>query len=396
MNSVSRKRVYLDYNATAPLHPVARAAMCAAFDLCGNASSVHAEGQAARAAIETARAEVAAIVGVAPKAVIFTSGGTEALNLALTPNFEGPDEKKPFNLLLAGAGEHPAVLAGHRFAPSQLELAGLTPRGAVDLKSLKEALSRAGAERRRIMLAIQAANNETGVIQPVAAVAEMVHAAGGIVVCDAVQAAGKIDCDAGRLGADAIVMSAHKFGGPQGIGALCLRSDAFHINVPLVRGGGQERGLRAGTENVAGIAGMAAALTAVRARQAEEAVTLAAWRCELEREISHTVPGAVFFGAGEERLPNTSCFALPSIEAQVLLISLDMEGIAVSSGSACSSGKVKPSHVLSAMHVEPDLARGAIRVSLGWNSRREDCASFLEALERTVRRIKSRRDRSAA
>jgi cysteine desulfurase len=396
MNSVSRKRIYLDYNATAPLHPAARAAMCAASDLCGNASSIHAEGQAARALIETARAEVAAIVGVAPKAVIFTSGGTEALNLALTPNFEGPDEKKPFNLLLAGAGEHPAVLAGHRFVPSQLELAGLTPEGALDLKALNEALSRAGAECRRIMLAIQAANNETGVIQPVAAAAEMVHSAGGFVVCDAVQAVGKIDCDAESLGADAIVMSAHKFGGPQGVGALCLRSDAYYINVPLLRGGGQERGLRAGTENVAGIAGMGAAITAVRARQAEEAVTLANWRRELEREISHMVPGAVFFGAGEERLPNTTCFALPSIEAQVLLISLDTEGVAVSSGSACSSGKVKPSHVLSAMHVAPDLARGAIRVSLGWNSQREDSASFLEALERTVRRIKSRRDRSAA
>jgi cysteine desulfurase len=396
MNSVSRKRIYLDYNATAPLHPAARAAMCAAFNLCGNASSVHAEGQAARALIETARAEVAAFVGVAPKNVIFTSGGTEALNLALTPNFETPDEKQPFDLLLAGAGEHPAVLAGHRFASSQLELAGLTPHGALDLKALNEALSREGAERRRFMLAIQAANNETGVIQPVAAAAEMVHAAGGIVVCDSVQAAGKIDCDAGRMGADAIVVSAHKFGGPQGVGALCLRSDAFCINVPLLRGGGQEKGMRAGTENVAGVAGMSAAITAVKARQAEEAVSLANWRRELEREISHIVPGPVFFGAGEERLPNTTCFALPSIEAQVLLISLDMEGVAVSSGSACSSGKVQPSHVLRAMHVEPDLARGAIRVSLGWDSQQEDCVFFLEVLERTVRRIRSRWDRSAA
>jgi len=396
MNSLAPERVYLDYNATAPLHPEARAAMCAAFDLCGNASSVHAEGRAARDLIETARAEVAAFVGVAPKNVFFTSGGTEALNLALTPHFEGPDEKKPFDLLLAGAGEHPAVLSGHRFAPSQLQLAGLTKDGVLDLEALATALAVARARGRRIMLATQAANNETGAIQPVAEAADMVHGAGGLVVCDAVQAAGKIDCDAGRLGADAAVISAHKFGGPQGVGALCLRSDAYHIMAPLLRGGGQERGYRAGTENVAGIAGMAAAIGGARDRQAEEAARLAAWRTELEREISRIAPDAVFFGAGAERLPNTSCFALPSIQAQVLLISLDMEGVAVSSGSACSSGKVQPSHVLRAMGIEPDLAQGAIRVSLGWDSRQDDCMIFLEALERTVRRIRARRVRPAA
>ena len=396
MNSLARRRIYLDYNATAPLHPAARAAISAAFDLCGNASSIHAEGQAARAVIETARAEVAAFVGVAPKNVFFTSGGTEALNLALTPHFAVRDEKKPFDLLLAGAGEHPAVLSGHRFAPSQLELAGLTPQGVLDLESLNAAVARAHAGGRRIMLAIQAANNETGVIQPVAAAAEMVHAVGGLVVCDAVQAAGKIACDALRLGADAIVLSAHKFGGPQGVGALCLRSDACHIRAPLLRGGGQERGCRAGTENVAGIAGMAAAIGAGRARQADEAATLANWRRKIEGEISRIEREAVFFGRGAERLPNTSCFALPSIQAQVLLISLDLGGVAVSSGSACSSGKVQPSHVLRAMDIEPELARGAIRVSLGWDSRQEDCMAFLEVLERTVRRLKARRDRPAA
>jgi cysteine desulfurase len=396
MNSLARRRIYLDYNATAPLHPAARAAVSAAFDLCGNASSVHADGQAARALIETARGEVAAFAGVAPKNVFFTSGGTEALNLALTPHFTIQDEKKPFDLLLAGAGEHPAVLSGHRFAPSQLELAGLTSRGVLDLEALNAALARGRAGGRRIMLAIQAANNETGVIQPVAAAAEMVHAVGGLVVCDAVQAAGKINCDALRLGADAIVLSAHKFGGPQGVGALCLRSDSCHIRAPLLRGGGQERGLRAGTENVAGIAGMAAAIGAAKGRQAEEAATLATWRRDMEWEISRIVPEAVFFGEGAERLSNTSCFALPSIQAQVLLISLDMEGVAVSSGSACSSGNVQPSHVLRAMDIEPELARGAIRVSLGWDSRQEDCMVFLEVLERAVRRIKVRRDRPAA
>jgi cysteine desulfurase len=393
---VPQTRVYLDYNATAPLHPAAREAMYAAFDGCGNASSVHFEGRTARAMIEAARAEVAAFVGVAPKNIVFTSGGTEALNLALTPSIETADEKRPFDLLVASAGEHPAVLAGHRFAAEQLELAGLTPRGVLNIEALGATLARASAVGRRIMLALQAANNETGVVQPVAAAAAMIHAAGGLLICDAVQAAGRIDCDIGSLGADAIVLSAHKFGGPKGAGAVCFRSDSYHIKDALLRGGGQERGLRAGTENVAGIAGMAAALCAANVRREEEAEVLSVWRDELEADISRVAPDAVFFGAGAERLPNTSCFALPGIDAHVLLIALDLQGIAVSSGSACSSGKVKRSHVLSAMGVAPDVAGGAIRVSLGWSSRREDCTSFVEALERTVRTIRARRDKSAA
>ncbi len=396
MSSLAHKRIYLDYNATAPLRPAARAAICAAFDLCGNASSVHTEGRAARAMIESARAEVAAFAGVAPKNVIFTSGGTEALNLALTPLFGLPHEKTPADLLLAGAGEHPAVLAGHRFSPSQLMIAPLTPQGALDLNALHAMVARGRKAGLRIMLALQATNNETGVIQPVAAAAEIVHEAGGVVICDAVQAAGKIDCDIGRLGADAIAVSAHKFGGPQGVGALCLRLDGHHPGKPLLRGGGQERGQRAGTENVAGIAGMAAALAAAMARQAEETATLLAWRTALEREIARIAPEAVVFGAAEERLANTLCFALPWIEAQVLLISLDMGGIAVSSGSACSSGSVKPSHVLSAMQVAPNLARGAVRISLGWGTRWEDCTSFLEVFETAISRMKARREISAA
>lgn len=388
---MSPTRVYLDHNATAPLHPSAREAICASLDLCGNASSVHAEGRTARTIIEAARAEVAAFAGVAPKNIVFTSGGTEALNLALTPHIETANEKRPFDLLVAGAGEHQAVLAGHRFGLAQLDLAGLTPCGVLDIEALGMTLARARAEGNRVMMALQAANNETGVIQPVAAAAEMVHAAGGFLVCDAVQAAGKIDCDIESLGADAIVFSAHKFGGPKGAGALCFRSEAYHIREALLRGGGQERGLRAGTENVAGIAGMAAALAAANARVRKEAAVLSCWRDELEAEISRVAPCAVFFGAGTQRLPNTSCFAVPGIDAQVLLIALDIEGIAVSSGSACSSGKVKLSHVLGAMGVMPDVARGAIRVSLGWNSRREDCGLFVAALERTIGTIRARR-----
>lgn len=394
---MQRTRVYLDHNATTPLHPAAREAMCAAFERCGNASSVHAEGRAARALIETARGEIGSFVGVAAENVVFTSGGTEALNLVLTPHIGAPgQETRAFNRLFAAAGEHAAVLSGHRFPPAQLELVGLTPHGTLDIEALDFALARALAASQHVMLAVQAANNETGVLQPVPAAAEKIHAAGGYVVCDAVQLAGKSDCRFQSLGADAIVLSAHKFGGPQGVGAVCFVSDSTHIRDVLLRGGGQERGLRGGTENVAGIAGMAAALRAAKARVKEQAAELAAWRNGLEAEISRIAAGAVFFGAGTARLPNTSCFALPGIEAHLLLMSLDMEGIAVSSGSACSSGKVKRSHVLTAMGVEPDLARGAIRVSLGWDSQPEDCASFVKALERTVGTIKARRNQSAA
>lgn len=387
---------YLDHNATSPLHPAARAAMIAAFDVVGNASSIHAEGRKARALIETARAEVADFAGVTPAHVIFTSGGTEALNLALTPHIETAGKNsRPFDLLLASAGEHPAVLAGHRFASEQLELIGLTSSGVLDLEALGMALERAEASGRRVMLAVQAANNETGVVQPVATASHMVRAAGGILICDAVQAAGKIVCDLTNLGADMMVLSAHKFGGPKGAGALCFASTSHHIKEALLRGGGQERGLRAGTENIAGIAGMAAALVTAKFKVEEQARILSSWRDEMETHIAQLIPGAVFFGAGAGRLPNTSCFALPSIDSQVLLMALDMEGFAVSSGSACSSGKVKQSHVLRAMGVKPELAAGMIRVSLGWNSRLDECASFVKAVEKAVKSIQARR-RSAA
>ncbi len=391
---MQRPRAYLDHNATTPLHPSAREAMCAVFDRRGNASSIHAEGRAARALIEEARAELAAFVNAPAGGVVFTSGGTEALNLALTPHMrtDGADAR-PIDALLIGAGEHAAVLAGHRFPAGAVEMIGLTREGALDLDALGRALLRHSG--RRVMLALQAANNETGVIQPVAEAAALVHAAGGVVICDAVQTAGKIDCDIRRLGVDALVVSAHKFGGPQGVGGLCFASKASHIEDAMLRGGGQEHGLRAGTENVAGVAGMAAALRAARAGRNLETVALAGWRDRLEAEIARIAPGAYFFGAGAERLPNTSCFAAPGMEAQVLLMLLDMEGVAVSSGSACSSGKVKLSHVLAAMGVEPGLARGAIRLSLGWDSSVEDCDRFIRALEVAVGGIEARRMKAA-
>jgi cysteine desulfurase len=389
-----RPRVYLDHNATTPLHPKAREAMLGALDLAGNASSIHAEGRYARLIIEEARAEVADFVGVSPKNVVFTSGGTEALNLALTPNVEVLGaQPKLFERIFISAGEHSSVLYGHRFTADQTVSVALTKSGICDLNDLRHAIENCTGTG--FMLALQAANNETGVIQPVRAAADLVHAAGGLVICDAVQAAGKTDCRLSTLGVDALILSAHKFGGPKGVGALCFADAKLHIKEVLVRGGGQERGLRAGTENIAAIAGFGAAVTALRMRMREEASRLSVWRDQLETNILCIAPDSVIFGCTATRLPNTSCFAVPGIEAQVLLMILDVEGVAVSSGSACSSGKVKRSHVLTAMGVEPRIAEGAIRVSLGWSTEQQDCAVFIQTLERAVLMIRAKQARMA-
>ncbi len=364
--------------------------MIAALDCVGNPSSVHAEGRAARAIVETARHEVAALVGAAPQDVFFTSGGTEALNIALTPEVDGPDG--PAEVLLVGAAEHAAVLAGHRFAPEAVLTIRVDPAGVLDLNALEDALEACAG--RRVMLALQAANNETGVIQPVAEAAALVHRYGGFVLCDAVQAAGKIACDIEALGADAIALSGHKFGAAKGVGALIFRPSRHHLSRGVVRGGGQERGLRSGTENVVGIAGFGAAASRLRKVAVSGGEALIGWRAQVERVVEEA--GAVVFGAIAPRLPNTACFAVPGIEAQLMLMSLDLAGIAVSSGSACSSGKVKPSHVLAAMDVAPDVASGAVRVSLGWTTTEEDIAAFAAAFQGVVERVRPRAGRIAA
>jgi cysteine desulfurase len=374
---------YLDHNATTPLRPAALDSMRAALAECGNASSVHAAGRAARARLETAREAIAAFVGTVAKNVTFTASATEALNLVLTPHAEIAGVG-PFDVLLVAGGEHPCVLSGHRFPSDAVEVLPLAGAGFLDLAGLQAALARHAG--RRVMLALQAANNETGVIQPVAAAAERVHAAGGVVVCDAVQAAGRIGCDFAALGADALAISAHKLGGPQGAGALCFGSGRHHITDTMLRGGGQERGVRAGTENVAAIVGFAAAAFAAQAGEPR----LGGLRDRLESDVLRVVPDAIFFGAEAPRLPNTSNFAVPGIEAHVLLMSLDLEGVAVSSGSACSSGKVKRSRVLEAMGVPSALAQGAIRVSLGWTTEEKDLDLFGRAFEKAVRTVKAR------
>ena len=384
-------RTYLDYNASAPLRPRAREVMLACLDRPGNASSVHAEGREARALIESARATIAELTGASPRGVIFTSGATEAANLALSPSLG--DGGTAVEWLLAGAGEHPCVLAGHRFPPERTRTIPLTARGCVDLAELGRLL--AGAPG-RCLVAIQAANNETGVLQPVAEAAGLVHARGGLLVCDAVQAAGRVACDFATLGADALLLSAHKFGGPRGAGALVFRSAALHVGEPLIRGGGQEAGARAGTENVAAIAGFAAAAREAFEEPDAEGQRLAALRDRLETTLAGAFADLVVFGAGAGRLPNTSSFALPGFSAETLLIALDLAGFAISSGSACSSGKVAASHVLAAMGVAPEIARGALRVSPGRATTENDVERFCATFEKTVRNMRARRARPVA
>jgi cysteine desulfurase len=361
-------RIYFDWNATAPLRKEARAAAFAALDLNGNPSSVHGEGRAARRLIEHAREQVAALVGAQPRNVVFTSGGTEANMLALAP-------AAARDRLLVSAIEHPSVLAGGRFPAGSVERLPVTGSGELDLAVLERRLAALGG---RALVSLMLANNETGVVQPVAQAAQLVHAAGGVLHVDAVQAVARIPCDINALGADLLTLSGHKIGALKGVGALIGRTE-FPLVDALIKGGGQERGLRAGTENVAGIAGFGAAAAAAREGFSAEAAHMAALRDRLEAGLKAASPAVVIFGTGSERLPNTTLFAVPGMKAETAVIALDLEGVAVSAGAACSSGKVQPSHVLAAMGVPPHLARAGVRVSLGPSTTESEIDRFIEA-----------------
>jgi cysteine desulfurase len=362
------ERSYFDWNATAPLRPEALERLREALGACGNPSSVHAEGRAARRLIERAREEVAALVAARAADVFFTSSGTEANMLALSPAIETAAEKRPRGRLLISAIEHSSVRSGGRFSPNAVEEIAVEPDGRVSLAALAAAVTTSA----RPLVSLMLANNETGVIQPVAEAAAIVHAAGGLLHVDAIQAVGRVACDIGALGADLLTLSAHKIGGPKGVGALVRAREDIHLADPVIRGGGQERGLRAGTENVAGIAAFGAAATAARSFGAAEAARMLALRELLESGLRTISPQAVIFGAGASRLPNTTLFAAEGIKAETAVIAFDLEGVAVSSGAACSSGKVQPSHVLAAMGVLPSLQRGAVRLSLGWTTTEAD------------------------
>jgi cysteine desulfurase len=357
------------------MRPQAAEALREALSVPGNPSSVHAEGRAARRLVEEAREDVAALVAARPGDVFFTSSGTEANMLALTPAIQTADERRSREKLLISAIEHSSVRTGGRFPRDAVADIAVDADGRVDLAALADAL----AKTSRPLVSIMLANNETGVVQPIAQAAAIVHAAGGLLHVDAVQAAGRIACDINALGADLLTLSAHKIGGPKGVGALIRAREDIHFPDPLIRGGGQERGLRAGTENVAGIAAFGAAAAAGRLQGAAEADHMRALRDKLEAGLKAVAPGAVIFGAAAERLPNTTLFAAEGMKAETAVISFDLEGIAVSSGAACSSGKVQPSHVLAAMGVLPTLTRGAVRLSLGWTTAEADIERFLGA-----------------
>jgi cysteine desulfurase len=365
-------RIYLDWNATTPLRPEARAAMAASWDVAGNPSSVHAEGRQARRLVEDARAAVAASLRAVPRNVVFVSSGTEANALALSPGLHAAGGK-PVRRLLVSSIEHASVLAGGRFAPEATETIAVTSSGVVDLDDLRGRL----ASNEPALVSIMAANNETGTLQPISEAAQIVHEAGGVLHVDAIQALGKIPLDIRDLGADLVTISAHKIGGPKGVGALVL-GEGLEGVAPLVRGGGQERGRRAGTENVAGIVGFGAAVKTALADLEADSRRVEGLRDQLERDLRQT-PGLIIFSAEMPRLPNTTLFTVPGLRAETAVIGFDLEGIAVSSGSACSSGKVQPSHVLQAMGVGPKLAEGAVRLSLGWSTTEADIESCLKA-----------------
>jgi cysteine desulfurase len=365
-------RVYLDWNATTPLRPEARVAMAAAWNLSGNPSSVHAEGRRARRLVEDARAVIAGAVGALPRNVVFTSGGTEANTLALTPGLRGA-AGQPVERLLVSAIEHVSVLAGGRFAAEAVGKIRVSGSGVVDLDHLRDLL----AFGPPALVSIMAANNETGAVQPLAEAAALVHAAGGLLHVDAIQAFGKIALNLKDMGADLVSLSAHKLGGPKGAGALVL-ADGLAGLEPLLRGGGQELGRRAGTENVAGIAGFGAAAGAAMNALESGAKRLENLRNRLESGLRET-PGMIVFSEDVPRLPNTTLFTVPGMRAETAVIGFDLAGIAVSSGSACSSGKVQPSHVLEAMGFGPKLAQGAVRLSLGWSSSQSEVDCCLEA-----------------
>jgi cysteine desulfurase len=366
------QRVYLDCNATTPLRQEAREAMAATWELWGNPSSVHAEGRQGRRLVEDARAVIAAAIGADVRDVIFTSGGTEANALALTPGLRR-GTGLPAERLVVSAIEHASVLAGGRYRPDQIEILGVTRSGIVDLERLRDLLA-AGPPA---LVSIMLANNETGAIQPVAESADIVHGVGGLLHVDAVQAFGKIPCDIKKLKADLVSLSAHKSGGPKGAGALVLAASLSGLEGQL-RGGGQEQGRRAGTENVPSIAGFGAAVKAAMAGLKEEGDRVEKLRNRLETGLRRT-RGLQVFCENAPRLPNTTLFSAPGLKAETAVIGFDLEGIAVSSGSACSSGKVQPSHVLQAMGFGPELARGAVRLSLGWATGEEDIDRAVKA-----------------
>jgi len=373
--------IYLDHNAGAPLRDSVRETMIAVLSDAGNASSVHAHGRRARGRIEAAREQVARLCGARNRAVTFVSGGTEANMTALSPAWQDQGAPVYLDKLFRSAVEHPSVITGGRFPVADQAVLAVDEAGRVRLDLLEEVVKEAEPS----LISVMAANNETGVIQPLREIGEIARNYGHFFHVDAVQAAGRMTVDMEAWQADALTLSAHKFGGPQGIGAVVVRSTA-RVPAPLMVGGGQENWRRGGTENVAAIAGFGVAAQAALEESADTR-HLAEMKARLETGLRSVCPATVIYGESALRLANTSCFAVPGIPAETALIALDLEGISVSSGSACSSGKVSVSHVLTAMGVEEDLARCALRISMGWNTRAADIDRLLDLWPRIVDRL---------
>jgi cysteine desulfurase len=379
-----RPRAYMDWNATAPLLDDAREAFLRVSLMPGNPSSVHNEGRAIRREIETARRLVAEAVGGKAANVIFTSGATEAANLVLTPEFRMGRAPLVVSRLYVSAIEHKAVFDGGRFSSDAVTLIPVNGDGVVDLDALSGLLDAHDKASGLPMVAVMAANNETGVLQPIADIARLTHQAGGLLVVDAVQALGRLPLDIDRLEADFLILSSHKIGGPKGAGALVARGETL-MPAPLLRGGGQEKGHRSGTENAGAIAGFGAAAVRAALGVTERAAALAVLRDRIEAEMMAIAPGVVLHAKNAPRLPNTSFFSLEGLKPETGQIAFDLEGVALSAGSACSSGKVSESHVLKAMGLDPRL--GALRISIGPETREDEAALFLTAFRKVASRL---------
>ncbi len=367
--------IYLDHNATTPIKPVVRDAKLAAMELPGNASAIHKAGRTARRMLEDARATVVRHFNLGPRdIVVFTSGATEANNIAL----RGCGMER----LIVSAIEHPSVLETARACGLALDVLPVTDSGVIDLAALETMLA---GNTQQTLISVMLANNETGVIQPLEHVVTLARKHGALVHSDAVQAVGRMAIDVQKLGVDFISISGHKIGAPQGIGALII-ANCVAIT-PQMTGGNQEKNLRAGTENLAGIVALAAALDACDIAACAQ---LSVWRDRIESEIAAAAPTVRIFGKTAPRLGNTSMFALPGVSSETQLIALDLAGICVSNGSACSSGTVKASHVLRAMGADDAAAGSSLRVSLGWNTTESDVTSFIAVWLKMYERVKDR------
>ncbi len=375
---MAKEAVYLDHNAASPLRPEARAALIAALDLTGNPSSVHGHGRALRNLIETGRQQVAGLAGAEPRQVVFTGSATEAITQAIV----GGAKAFPTGAVALSAGEHAAVQKAAEATGLPVWTFGLDAEGRIDLDQLAAVLARADAENVTLLVAVHWVNNETGVIQPVERINAMVGPTRHTLFVDAVQAFGKLPLEFAASAPDMMAISGHKIGGPAGIGALLVKAHADTVR--LIPGGGQEQGRRGGTEAAA----LIAAFGAVAEASAYDRDAMTALTAHVERGLQAFAPETVIFGHGANRIGNVTNFAVPGLGNATAMMALDLMGLSVSSGSACSSGKVGASHVLAAMGVPKDLAGSALRVSFGWNSTMADADAFLAGFETLLSRQK--------